>query len=943
MNKQRKMLTIFDLIYDKSQSWIKEEKENNQSVIGKLITYMEKKGKLREPQLKAIEVYLWIKFVGNNKKLSEIIKDGLLFDKEKALEYEYKDIFGDNPVTQFLNQFAQDNELKNFQNILLNDPNGKQNNWKEILEELLHNFQYPNYLYSLPMGAGKTYLMACFIYLDLYFAKINKKDKRFAHNFVIFAPHASKTAILPSLQTIKNFNPEWILPVNEAKELKQLIHIEVLDSLSSKRKDKLQGNNPNLEKVNRLTQTNNFGLVFITNAEKVVLERYDDKDLVFVKTGQKYIGQKDEDEIKKTNELREKLSQIPHLSVILDEVHHVYKGDGKNEKKLRVAVNILNQHNHIVNVLGMSGTPFVKTKVKVGDNEIKLNQIQDIVYNYSLATGIGRFLKVPDVVKVEDVKESTFLTQALDEFYKNFDITYPDGSLSKVAFYCPNIKTLNEEILPVIKDWYDKNRESKEYEIFRYYSNVTKENKQYALPKDSLSIFNNLDKPYINKRVILLVAVGTEGWDCHSLTSVVLPRKTTTKNFVLQTTARCLREVENAKDEKALIYLGAGNYETLDKELKENYKLTINDLKVTGENEVPVVVRKPKLGKISYKQINYKFEIKIVKGTTDYKTQLLNFNFSKFKNKYEYSAKETKGQISDAGMKSEVSERLEQYVVTQYKFNSFIYDLTKVLYYRFSEIELLNNYGTELKNIYKIINENFNWIFNNPIIELKDVLLFVASHFACLIEYNTETIEDLNTIELLEWTLPSNIYYGGGKFLPAIKKSQIFRIQKRPNRLVEDFEDDNPDTQDISFNYLPYRFDSDFELEAIIQMLKLKELENLEVYFNGIKHDNLNSFYIQTPLGRYTPDFLIIKRKGNKYSFQDNNEQDQNAGSIEKILIIETKGRPYYSDEFKQKEKFVKDVFLKHNPHFKYERFIDEGENDFIRHLTELEKLIKEL
>ena len=87
-----------------------------------------------------------------------------------------------------------------------------------------------------------------------------------------------------------------------------------------------------MEKVNQLTQINDFGLVFITNAEKVVLERYADKDLVFLKTGQMKIGQEVVEEIKKTNELREKLSQIPNLSVILDEVHHAYEGSGQGEK-----------------------------------------------------------------------------------------------------------------------------------------------------------------------------------------------------------------------------------------------------------------------------------------------------------------------------------------------------------------------------------------------------------------------------------------------------------------------------------------------------------------------------------------------------------------------------------------------------------------------------------
>lgn len=900
------MLTISTLLSSKTKIWIKEQKEDNQSVIGKLITFIAKKGKLREPQLEAIEVYLWLKFVGENKKLSEIIKDGLFYDKVISEEYEYFKVFNGNFVMQFLNQFSQDNELKSFQKLLLNDPKGETTNWNKILEELLHNFEYPNFLYSLPMGAGKTYLMVCFIYLDLYFAKINKKDKRFAHNFVVFAPHASKTAILPSLQTIKNFDPEWILPKNEAKLLKQIAHIEVLDSLSSKRKDKLQGNNPNLEKVNRLTQTNNFGLVFITNAEKVVLERYDDKDLAFIKTGQTYIDQKLKDEIKKNNELREKLSQIPNLGVILDEVHHVYKGDSKKEKKLREAVNILNQHKHIVNVLGMSGTPFVRTKVKVGDSEIKLNQIQDIVYNYSLATGIGRFLKIPEVVKVEDVKESTFLTQSLDRFFKDFDITYPNGAVSKVAFFCPNIKALNEEIFPVIKDWYGKNRKGKEDEIFRYYSPVTKENKAYELPEQNLTIFNNLDKPYNKKRIILLVAVGTEGWDCKSLTSVVLPRKTTTKNFVLQTTARCLREVEKAKNEKALVYLGAGNYDTLDKELKENYKLTINDLKITGENDVPVIVRKPKLGKLEYKQIIYKYHVNILKQTQDFKTQLQNFDFDIFKKKFDYTAKETTGKISDRGMQSEVSENIKQnikqYIPRQYNFSNFIYDLIKALYYQYSPLELLSEYKNELEKIHTILNKNYNWIINNPNIELKDVTNYVASHLTSSIEYKRETIEDLNLINLLEWSSPAFVNYDGGKFLPKIAKSQVQRIQKRPNRMVEDFEDTDLDPQDISFNYLPYRFDSDFELSAMDEILKLGSLSHLEIYFNGIKEENLKSFTIQTPQGRYTPDFLIIKRKGKRYEWQEDNQQDDEVGEIDKMLIIETKESRITPKNFSKKK-----------------------------------------
>src|SRR3989338_6658819 len=279
------MNTVFNLIESKASNWINQEKTKSQSVIGNLVKYIEKEDKLREPQREAIGVYLWLKFVGNNQRISDIIRAGLLYDEETAKSYDNFHTFGNNYTTQFLNQFFQENNVENLKKKLVNDPKSEKTNWDKVLEELLHNYHYPNYLFSLPMGAGKTYLMACFIYLDLYFANLYKNDKRFAHNFIVLAPQASKTAILPSLQTIRNFNPEWILPSKEADKLKQIIKIEILDALSSQRKDKLHGNNPNLEKVNRISQTKNFGMVFITNAEKVVLEKYEEKDKIYVDKG----------------------------------------------------------------------------------------------------------------------------------------------------------------------------------------------------------------------------------------------------------------------------------------------------------------------------------------------------------------------------------------------------------------------------------------------------------------------------------------------------------------------------------------------------------------------------------------------------------------------------------------------------------------------------------
>jgi len=939
------MNTVYSLIRSKTETYIKLERKNNQSLINDILQHIEKENKLRPPQKEAIETYLWIKFVGKNKKLSDMVQEGLLYDEVAAQEYNNYYTFKGNYVTQFLNQFFQDNNLTTLHTKLVNDPTGNNIDWDVLLSNLLHNFDYSNYLFSLPMGAGKTFLMACFIYLDLYFASLFKNDKRFAHNFVVFAPQASKTAILPSLRTIKDFNPEWILPKEEADKLKNIVTIEILDSLSSKRKDKLHGNNPNLEKVNRIKQTKNFGTVFITNAEKVVLEKYYGEHEIFIDP-EKGLSTKSASEINRTNELREALSQIPHLTVILDEVHHTYGTTGNGEKKLRQAVNILNQNGNVNSVIGLSGTPYIKTKINVGEKSIKLNQIQDIVYNYPLNTGIGKFLKKPDI-KRANVKENIFIEQALTDFFNNYDITYTNGTKSKIAFYCPSVKKLNETILPIVQKWYSENRKNKEDEILRYYSDVDKKNKQYELSKENLALFNNLDKPYSTKRVILLVGVGKEGWDCRSLTSVVLPRQKTTKNFVLQTTCRCLREVTDASKEHALIYLSEDNYETLDKELKENYQLSITDLSEKKELNIKVQVRKPKLGKLKYNQIETKYKI-VKKTSPEIKKELTAFDFSKIKKIYAFDKSIVSSTIGRTGLTGKVAiDDVKAGNTTLFSFEDFIYNIASCTYGLFSEVDLFHYYFNEMFKIYREITKEIEWILLNPILDLNDISRIIASLFMDKVEYAKEVIEQETAIELLEWEGTDNeisLFSPEGsvyKIMPRIPEKDLKGKRgyaNHPEYIEEDFfgEQDNCDPLDISYNYVPYKMDSDFERNALTEMLKLSELKNLEVYFNGYKDERLQTFWIQTPRGRYTPDFLILKRKENrKYKKNENIP-------IEKALIVETKGRPYYNDEFRAKEKFIKDEFLKYNKHFSYHCFVDDGNNDFSKHIDKFKQILKE-
>ena len=942
--------TLCKLIQNQVGIWKNDILSGSQhSIVGDILRHIQNAGELRPPQVEAIETYLWLKFEGQNKKLADIICSGLLYDEDIASQYNYHRILhtGSNKFLKtFLNGFFEDNNLKNLRETLLDDPQGENNDWIKLLNDLFHDFQYPNYFYSLPMGAGKTFLMACFIYLDLYFASFLKNDSRFAHNFVVFAPHASKTAILPSLTTIKDFQPEWILPKSDAQRLKQLISVEILDYLGSKRKDKLHSRNPNLEKVNRMRQSQDFGLIFITNAEKVVLEKYTPEDQLILKDVKRFrtnlLAKKKVDEIRKTNELRDALSQIRQLQVILDEGHHAYSPNNK----LREAVKILNQHHNVNSVIGFSGTPYVNNTIHLGDQKIKFNQIQDVVYNYPLHLGIGRFLKKPRIISM-DIKDSEFMKEALTDFFNNYNIEYSEGIKSKIAFYCPNIAKLNEEILPVIQAWYNQHRPLKaDKEIFKYYSNSKTANKDYKLPKDSKAIFDNLDKPYSTKRVILLVAIGKEGWDCKSLTSVVLPRQKTTRNFVLQTTCRCLREVNDASKEIASIYLSKSNYETLDKELKANHKLSIDDITAKHELHIPVDIRKPELGRLSWKQVYNTYHEEPY--SIDVKRNLEDFTIQKIKNDYPYDHKLVRGIISQDGLQDiSTEERLvSSSSIGDLSFNDFIYTLSNESYGVISERALIDGYEQELRLIWQNIKLESSWISGHPHLDYNDICKFVVMLFMQTVRINEEVETEEVEIELLQWRADEAVmsYMAAREkqvsFLPELEDGISNRYQEIIFRILDEKLKVNDPTK-ASFNYAPYKFDSDFEKRTLRGILKLPEIKNLEIYFNGYRNNDLQSFCVRTPYGKYTPDFLILKRKGNK-KYSDKNTRDA-VSEIEKMLIIETKGEIYY-DNFKAKEHFVKNVFIPQNSHLEFICLLDKKDNidRFEANIANVIKLIKE-
>ena len=231
---------------------------------------------------------------------------------------------------------------------------------------------------ALNLSLIHIYLMAAFIYLDLYFAYNEPTNPAFAHNFIIFAPSGLKSSVVPSLKTIQNFNPSWILPEPAATDIKRMISFEVLDqSKTAKKSNKTK--NPNVQKIaNHQPLSELFGLVAVTNAEKVILDRIQEKQ------GQiNMFEESDDDKDRQANELRNLIGKLPSLSIFIDEVHHAVS----DEIKLRAVVTRWAQNHTVNSVIGFSGTPYLDKveKIKVVDSlSIGTAEITNIVYYYPL-------------------------------------------------------------------------------------------------------------------------------------------------------------------------------------------------------------------------------------------------------------------------------------------------------------------------------------------------------------------------------------------------------------------------------------------------------------------------------------------------------------------------------------------------------------------------------
>lgn len=507
---------------------------------------------LRKPQFEALEMYVFVKEFMNNQQVYE------MFDDWRNKRNRFSDA----------SYYALD---RNGQIRLFDAPTEKQTDtlFKQMKK---YRENYPNYIYALTMGLGKTILMGTCIFYEFLLAKKYPKDKRFCHNALVFAP--DKT-VLQSLREIMTFDKTKVVPPEYARVLDSNIKFHFLEESGT---------------ILHTIDDSDFNII-ISNTQKIIVKKKRKAEtpgqILFNGSGSLlsavYGGDDDEedawdDTTLMDNQRFKKLCRLPQLGVYVDEAHHLFGADlekqirssGANKTSLRDTINLLAANTSIVACYNYTGTPYVKNQM-----------LPEVVYSYGLRESIWNgFLKDADPIGFENVKSGEFLKTAVTEFWTRYGGKIYEGLKPKLAIYAAGVDEAVNEVAPALE------RILADLGIPTSSILINVGDVKYTKDED-IRNFNNLDivgSEGNEKQFIILVEKGKEGWNCRSLFGVALYRSPKSKIFVLQATMRCLRAIT---DERltATVFLSKENYDTLDDELHKNFNMEIKDIKNSSKND----------------------------------------------------------------------------------------------------------------------------------------------------------------------------------------------------------------------------------------------------------------------------------------------------------------------------------------------------------------------
>ena len=803
---------------------------------------------LRQPQYEALEIYVFLKEVLANAKVEDIFKDW--FEKEgRFADRTEGGLIGNSRQGSLFDAVTQDQ-------------------YKAVFNAMRKNSRiYPNYIFALTMGTGKTILMATCIFYEFLLGNKFEKDTRYCHNALVFAP--DKT-VLQSLREIEFFDLALVVPPEYVNFLTAHLRFHYLEEAGM-----------SLSTLDR----SRFNIV-VSNTQKIILKRrHKGKSPVdqlygverntmaaggvYAEASYLYDWDQPEKEAElTTNQRFEKLCRLEQLGIYVDEAHHAFGrklakdmgiGAKVTDTSLRttidtLAANLNRAGTRVVACYNYTGTPYVGKEV-----------LPEVVYAYGLTEAIDNgYLKKVNLRSYRNTRSDEFVDIVIERFLKASSGLRPEGMLPKLAFFAPTIEELTSDLRPAV----ERSLVRHGIPASRILVNV---GDAKETTNDDLREFNKLDTPDSTKQFILLVNKGREGWNCRSLFGVGLYREPKSKVFVLQASMRCLRAIGDAQH-TGHIFLSEDNLDILNDELQQNFRISADELKQIANDKERVEIRvveppvKIKLARVRRQYVVYEktFAPDTPLGLDRSNKEAWNQLVEKYRliETRQESLTATDAAKAAAGRSFDLTLRREKRGFSRL---TVVAEIARYLNLSPIRVEyLLDSTKEGTDELVSIINE-FNELLYDEVIPRLFRLLFD-------LEETRESEE--HEVELVK--IPSSGYY---------------EVTAAKDKIVRD-ADVNSAEQAKSFHLDTYCFDSNSERTLFWDLLRERRVK--KVYFTGMLTHGQSDFFVQyidpdsKTVRSYYPDFVFLRKE---------------PDGSEKYVIVEVKGDHQINDAVVQAKK----------------------------------------
>lgn len=765
---------------------------------------------LRRPQFEALELYVFLKEFLDNAPLQAVFRqwadrEGPFVDRSAAAR-------------------AGASQLQMFEELTKGD-------YDAIFDRLRAGARaYPNYIFALTMGTGKTILMAVCIFYEFLLANKFPQDPRYCHNALVFAPD---TTVLQSLREIQTLDMALVVPPEYVSFLNANIKYHFLEDTG----------------VALSTIDASRFNVIISNTQKVILKRQAQEPslmdrlfksgkptytpgTVYAEFSDLYDDEPEDESDLTTNQRFEKLRRLEQLGIYVDEAHHAFgaqlardMGLKQSKTSLRLTIDELaaslkRAGTRVVACYNYTGTPYVGKEV-----------LPEVVYAFNLQDAIReRYLKRVRINGYTNPRTTEFVGLVVDDFVAAHaeDARY-EGLKPKLAFFAATIEELQKELRPAVETALRQHGIPLEHILV----NVGDEK---LTSNDDIREFNRLDTPGSEKQFILLVNKGREGWNCRSLFGVALFRQPKSKIFVLQATMRCLRSITEAQ-QTGRVYLSAENIAILEAELQQNFRVTVTDVIDAGKHGTPqrIAIRQP-VERVKLTRVRRTYTLTEKPLTPGNSLGLAEVDTEP----YQLIHTEYEGLIGAQKYRSARAEDLT-YLREQRTFSplTLVAEIARYLNQPCLEVEcFLAQTAEGVEGILEHVNRYNDMLYDHVIPRLFNALYTITEQ---------EETEDYE-VDLVK--VPPEGHYS----VTAVKDMVVHQSEAT---LVEAAR---------SFHLDPYCFDSNPERVLFWALLRDGRVD--KVYFTGMLTHGQSDFYIQYidpdshTVRSYYPDFLVQKADG---------------------------------------------------------------------------------